>query len=103
MCVGRPTDAQHHSSENNITGLLKPCKEGTRNQPADGFDVSQVGDDSSLYGGNWLVAPHVLSLLIVLHVTPANTLLIQAVIAKCRSPGQHRTIEGLLLQPYSSS
>lgn len=48
MCVGRPTDVQHHSNENNITGLLKPRKEGTKNQPPDGFNVSQVGDDSSL-------------------------------------------------------
>lgn len=89
--LARPTDVQQHSSQSNSA-----CKEGTRNRPADGFDVSQVGDDSGLYGRNWLVAVHVPSLLIGLHGTPANTLPTQAT---CRSPGQHGTIEGLLLQP----
>lgn len=50
----------------------------------------------SLQGRNWHVPEHAPSLLTVLHVTSANTLLMQAVIKRCGSPRQRRMIEGLL-------
>lgn len=50
----------------------------------------------SLQGRNWHVPEHAPCLLTVLHVTSANTLLMQAVIKRCGSPRQRRMIEGLL-------